>query len=133
MKSMAWLVLATVALGAQANEDESTPYDNVENDTQSYACAAYNKQTAERELAAALDDLIQRITEQHPDENDKVQQLTARLLAAQSLWTQLRDADCKVETFAEKPGSKAFEAGWNTCLAQRSDERSAYLQSIDQQ
>ncbi|UBM25665.1 DUF1311 domain-containing protein [Pseudomonas sp. p1(2021b)] len=133
MKSMAWLALVAVALGAQANEDESTPCDTVENDTQSYACAAYNKQTAERELAAAFDDLIQRITDQYPDENDKVRQLTSRLQAAQALWTQLRDADCKVETFAEKPGGKAFEAAWNTCLAQRSDERSEYLQSIAQQ
>ena len=59
--------------------------------------------------------------------------MTARLQAAETLWTQLRDADCKVETFAEKPGSKAFEAAWNTCVAQRSDDRSEYLQSIGQQ
>lgn len=133
MKSMAWLVLVAVALGAQASEEDSTPCDNVETDAQTYACAAYNKQTAERELKSAFDDLIQRITDQYPDENDKVQQLTVRLQAAETLWTQLRDADCKVETFAEKPGSKAFEAAWNTCVAQRSDDRSEYLQSIGQQ
>ena len=133
MKSMAWLALVAVALGAQASEEDSTPCDNVETDAQHYACAAYNKQTAERELKSAFDDLIQRITDQYPDENDKVQQLTARLQAAETLWTQLRDADCKVETFAEKPGSKAFEAAWNTCVAQRSDDRSEYLQSIGQQ
>ncbi|ANY90389.1 MULTISPECIES: lysozyme inhibitor LprI family protein [Pseudomonas] len=133
MKSMAWLALVAVALGAQASEEDSTPCDNVETDAQNYACAAYNKQTAERELKSAFDDLIQRINDQYPDENDKVQQLTARLQAAETLWTQLRDADCKVETFAEKPGSKAFEAAWNTCVAQRSDDRSEYLQAIGQQ
>ena len=133
MKSMAWLALVAVALGAQASEEDSTPCDNVETDAQNYACAAYNKQTAERELKSAFDDLIQRINDQYPDENDKVQQLTARLQAAETLWTQLRDADCKVETFAEKPGSKAFEAAWNTCVAQRSDDCSEYLQAIGQQ
>ncbi|MDZ3994911.1 hypothetical protein PspTeo4_37792 [Pseudomonas sp. Teo4] len=119
--------------GAHAGEEESTPCDNVENDQQTYECAAFNKQTAERELQAAFDDLIQRIRDQYPDEGDKVQALTARFQAAETLWTQLRDADCKVETYAEKPGSKAFQAAWDTCVAQRSDDRSEYLQSIGQQ
>lgn len=133
MKSMAWLVLLALAWGAQAAEEDSTPCDNVENDQQGYACAAYNKQTAERELKAAYDDLMQRIRDQYADENDKATALSAKMEAAQKLWVQLRDADCKVETYAEKPGSKAFQAAWDTCVAQRSDERSEYLQSIGQQ
>ncbi|TFF42447.1 lysozyme inhibitor LprI family protein [Pseudomonas sp. RIT623] len=133
MKSMAWLVLLALAGGAHAAEEDSTPCDNVETDQQGYACAAYNKQTAERELKAAYDDLIQRIRDQYADDSDKAAALSAKMDAAEKLWVQLRDADCKVETYAEKPGSKAFEAAWNTCLAQRSDERSEYLQSIGQQ
>ncbi|HEN8800339.1 TPA: DUF1311 domain-containing protein [Pseudomonas putida] len=133
MRSMAWLVLLTVVSGAQAGEEESTPCDNVDTDQQSYACAAFNKQTAERELKAAYDDLIQRIRDQSADEGDQTTALIARLDAAEQLWTQLRDADCKVETYAEKPGSKAFQAAWDTCVAQRSDDRSEYLQAIGQQ
>ncbi|NQD56825.1 DUF1311 domain-containing protein [Pseudomonas sp. CM25] len=133
MRSMAWLVLLTVVSGAQAGEEESTPCDNVDTDQQSYACAAFNKQTAERELKAAYDDLIQRIRDQYADEGDQTTALIARLDAAEQLWTQLRDADCKVETYAEKPGSKAFQAAWDTCVAQRSDDRSEYLQAIGQQ
>lgn len=133
INSVLGLTLLLCAPLAFAANDDSTPCDNVDNDVQSYACAAYNKQTAERELQAAFDDLIQRIRDQYPDEGDKVQSLSERFRAAQTLWTQLRDADCKVETAAEKPGSKAFEAAWNTCVAQRSDDRSEYLQSIGQQ
>ncbi|QXH51898.1 DUF1311 domain-containing protein [Pseudomonas fakonensis] len=133
MKSMAWLVLLAAACGAHAAEEESTPCDNVESDQQGYACAAYNKQAAERGLKDAYDDLIQRIRDQYADESDKANALAGRMEAAEKLWTQLRDADCKVETYAEKPGSKAFEAAWNTCVAQRSDERSEYLQGIGQQ
>ena len=133
MKSMAWLVLLAVVSGAQAGEEESTPCDNVETDQQSYACAAFNKQTAERELRSAYDDLTQRIRDQYADEADQATALVGRMEAAETLWAQLRDADCKVETYAEKPGSKAFEAAWNTCVAQRSDDRSEYLQSIGQQ
>jgi len=130
---MAWLVLLVVVGGAQAGEEESTPCDNVESDQQTYACAAFNKQTAERELKSAYDELIQRIRDQYADEADQATSLTGRMDAAEKLWAQLRDADCKVETYAEKPGSKAFEAAWNTCVAQRSDDRSEYLQTIGQQ
>ncbi|HEK1693470.1 hypothetical protein PpSQ1_12015 [Pseudomonas putida] len=133
MKSMAWLVLLAIMSGAQASEEESTPCDNVETDQQMFACAAFNKQTAERELKSAYDDLIQRIGDQYADEADKANALSERMDAAEKLWTQLRDADCKVETYAEQPGSKAFEAAWNNCVAQRSDDRSEYLQSIGQQ
>lgn len=133
MKSMAWLGLVAVALGAQAGEEESTPCDTVETDQQSFACAAYNRQAADRELQSAYDELAQRISDQYPDDTARANQLMARLQAAEQLWKQLREADCQVETFAEKPGSKALEAAWNTCLAQRSDDRSEYLQSIGQQ
>lgn len=133
MKAMAWLVLLAVAGGAHAAEEDSTPCDNVETDQQGYACAAYNKQTAERELKSAYDELIQRIRDQYADDSDQAAALSAKMDAAEKLWVQLRDADCKVETYAEKPGSKAYEAAWNTCVAQRSDERSEYLQSIGQQ
>ncbi|PAV74105.1 hypothetical protein WR25_08399 [Diploscapter pachys] len=53
---------------------------------------------------------MQRIRDQYADESDKAAALSGKLEAAEKLWTQLRDADCKVETWAEKPGSKAFEA-----------------------
>lgn len=133
MKSLAWLALAIVAPLALAGEEDSTPCDNVDTEQQTFACAAFNKQTAERELKAAYDDLIQRIRDQYADEADKATALVGRMDAAEKLWTQLRDADCKVETYAEKPGSKAFQAAWDTCVAQRSDDRSEYLQSIGQQ
>lgn len=133
MKSMAWLVLLAVVTGAHAGEEESTPCDNVETEQQTFACAAFNKQTAERELKAAYDDLIQRIRDQYADAPGQASGLIQRMEAAEKLWAQLRDADCKVETYAEKPGSPAFNAAWNTCVAQRSDDRSEYLQSIGQQ
>jgi len=133
MKSLAWLVLLAVVTGAHAGEEESTPCDNVDSDQQTYACAAFNKQTAERELQAAYDDLTQRIRDQYADDASQATALVGRMETAEKLWVQLRDADCKVETYAEKPGSKAFEAAWNTCVAQRSDDRSEYLQSIGQQ
>lgn len=129
MKSMAWLVLLAVVSGAQAGEEESTPCDNVENDQQTFECAAFNKQTAERELKSTYDDLLQRMREQYDDEAG----LQSRIESAEKLWSQLRDADCKVETHAEQPGSKAYQAAWNSCVAQRSDERSEYLRSLGSQ
>ncbi|MFS0825549.1 lysozyme inhibitor LprI family protein [Pseudomonas phoenicis] len=132
MKAMAWLALMGVMMGAQAGEEDSTPCDTVDTEQQAQACAAFNRQTAERELKTALDELLQRVNEQADGQPSQARELAIRLQAAQTLWTQLRDADCKVETYAEKPGSEAFEAAWNTCLAQRSDDRSEYLQSLGQ-
>ena len=126
MKSMAWLALLAVVSGAQASEEESTPCDNVETDQQTFACAAFNKQVAERELQSAYDELTARMRDQFGDEAG----LISRIEAAEQLWRQLRDADCKVETHAEQPGSKAYQTAWNSCIAQRSDERAEYLRSL---
>ena len=126
MKSMAWLALLAVVSGAQASEEESTPCDNVETDQQTFACAAFNKQVAERELQSAYDELAARMRDQFGDEAA----LMSRIEAAEQLWRQLRDADCKVETHAEQPGSKAYQTAWNSCIAQRSDERAEYLRSL---
>ncbi len=126
MKSMAWLVLLAIVSGAQASEEESTPCDNVETDQQTFACAAFNKQIAERELQSAYDDLVTRMRDQFGDEAG----LMSRMEVAEKVWGQLRDADCQVETHAEQPGSKAYQIAWNTCIAQRSDERAEYLRSL---
>ena len=126
MKSMAWLALLAVVSGAQASEEESTPCDNVETDQQTFACAAFNKQVAERELQSAYDELAARMRDQFGDEAG----LMSRIEAAEQLWRQLRDADCKVETHAEQPGSKAYQTAWNSCIAQRSYERAEYLRGL---
>ncbi|WP_312932637.1 lysozyme inhibitor LprI family protein [Pseudomonas sp.] len=131
MKAMLWLALMGVMMGAQAGEEDSTPCDNVDTDQQAYACAAFNRQTAERELKTALDELLQRVREQAASPA-QASELNAGLQSAQTLWTQLRDADCKLETSRQAPGSKAFVAALDTCLAQRSDDRSEYLQSLAQ-
>ncbi|CAI8944043.1 LprI domain-containing protein [Pseudomonas donghuensis] len=129
MRTMVGLALVLLAFGAHAEDDESTPCDNVESDQQTYECAQYSRTTAERELDAAFTDLLDRIKEQYAGQSAKISDVSKRLNDAQALWKQLRDADCKVETFDENPG-KAFDAALNTCLAQRSDDRSEYLQSL---
>lgn len=129
MKSMVWLMLATLAVGAHAAEEESTPCDNVETDQQNYECARYSRTASERELDAAFADLQDRIKEQYAGKSPKIAELSKRLADAEAVWKQLRDADCKVETY-DIPAGKAFEAAQNTCMAQRNDDRSEYLQSL---
>lgn len=134
MKLMVGLALVLFAFGAQAQEDESaTPCDNVETDQQAYECALYSRQSAERELTAAFNDQLDRVKEQYSGQPAQIAELSKRLRDAEAVWQQLRDADCKVETYAEQPGSKSFESAWNNCIAQRSDERSEYLRSLDSQ
>ncbi|PWB31087.1 hypothetical protein DCO48_18130 [Pseudomonas sp. SDI] len=130
MKSMAWLILATLAFGAHAADEEgSSPCDNAETEQQNYDCAVDNRKTAERELSASFDDLLSQVGDKYKGEPAKLNELKKRLTDAENLWKQLRDADCKVETFDQKPG-KAFDTAQNNCIAQRSDDRSEYLQSL---
>jgi uncharacterized protein YecT (DUF1311 family) len=129
MKSMVWLMLATLAVGAHASEEESTPCDNVETDQQNYECAHFSRTSSERELEAAFADLQDRIKEQYAGKATKIAELSKRLNDAEAIWKQLRDADCRVETY-DIPAGKAFEAAQNTCIAQRNDDRSEYLQSL---
>lgn len=133
MKAMAAVVLLAVAAAAQAGEEENTPCDNVETEAQAHACAAFNKQASERELKSAYDELLQRVHDAFDDKGGIAATMIERLKQAQGLWTQLRDADCKAETFALPTNGKAYQAAWDTCVAQRTDERSEYLQSILQQ
>ncbi|UVJ43707.1 DUF1311 domain-containing protein [Pseudomonas sp. LS1212] len=129
MRSMVVVVLAVLAFGAQA-EEESTPCDNVETTEQNYDCVVFNKKTAERELNAAYDELLDRAKSQYTGNSAQLTDFTARIKAAQQLWIKLRDADCAVETFQTTKGTQDFDMAQNTCLAQRSDERSEYLQSL---
>ncbi|NBA97912.1 lysozyme inhibitor LprI family protein [Pseudomonas sp. R5(2019)] len=129
MKMWVGLSLALLAFGAHA-EDESTPCDNVETEQQNAACAAYNRKTAERELNNAYTDMLERVKAQYADEPAKLKDFNSNVEAAQQLWRQLRDADCAVETVLYSKGSQELEMAENTCLAQRSDERSEYLQLL---
>lgn len=128
MRRMIVMTLAMLALGAQA-EEESTPCDNAETDQQNYDCAVYNKKTAEEGLAEAYKDLLDRVKTQYAGHSDQINEVTAKIKAAEQLWTKLRDADCAVETVGIEKG-KELEVAQNTCLAQRSDDRSEYLQTI---
>lgn len=133
MKAMAGMVLLAVVAAAQAGEEEHTPCDNVETEAQAYACAAFNKQASERELKSAYEELLQRVHDAFDDKGGIATTMIERLKQSQELWTQLRDADCKAETFALPTNGKAYQAAWDTCVAQRTDDRSEYLQSILQQ
>lgn len=133
MKSWLW-ILAFIAVGAQAaDEDGPTPCDNVETSQQSLDCSVYNRKTAEAELNDAYNGLNARISAQYGDQPAVLKEYLAKVKAAQDLWHKLRDADCAVEILeADKDGTSS-QTALNDCMAQRSDERSEYLQTIGTQ
>ncbi|WP_397450378.1 lysozyme inhibitor LprI family protein [Pseudomonas sp. NA-150] len=127
MRSML-LVLAVLAAGAHA--DEGTPCDNVETTQQAFECSAYNKTTSEHELDNSYKDMVERISAQNTNHPAQLADYLGKIKNAQEIWKKLRDADCAVQTFANEKGSQAFQVAENDCIAQMSDERSEYLQSI---
>ena len=133
MKSMLW-VLAFMAFGAQAaDEDGPTPCDNVETAQQSLECSVYNRKTAESELDDAYNGLTARISAQYGDQPAVLKDYLNKVKAAQDLWRKLRDADCAVEVLEADKDGNASQTAMNDCMAQRSDERSEYLQTLGTQ
>jgi len=105
------LMLALLSFAAQAEEsDGPTPCDNVETDQQSYDCSAYNRKTSETEMSESYTDLLDRINSQFPKGSPELKAFTYTVNAGK--------------------GTKAYEIAQNDCRAQKSDERSEFLQSV---
>lgn len=127
----AWLLLlALAATGAHAAGDGPTPCDNVDDSKASLACSEYNKKTAQSELDASYKDLLNRAKTGLNGEPAKQTKIVELIKTAQEQWLKTRDADCAVETFEAKPGTPEFTTAQDDCLAQKSDERSEYLQTL---
>lgn len=132
MRSMLW-VLAVLAVGAHAadkDEDGPTPCDKVETSAQSLKCSVYNKDTAQSGLDEAYNQLMARISAQFSDQKDVLKTYQDKVKAANDLWIKLRDADCAVEILESSSDDSDADTTKNNCLAQRSDERSEYLQTL---
>ncbi len=133
MKSL-FLALALISTVAHATEDtEPNPCDEVENDVQTLACSAYGKTAAEQLLGENLQSLLERLQTRYASDKAQLNDMTAKVKAAQQLWQKQRDADCAIAAFPAKPGSEAYKIAENDCMAQVSDDRSEFLESIGQE
>ena len=132
MKSI-FLALALIATGVQAAEEADTsPCDALENDQQTLECSAFNKTTAEQLLNDNVQALLDRLGTLYGNDKAQLNDITGKVKTAQQLWQKQREADCAVESFPAKPGSKAYTIAQNDCVARMSDERSEFLESIAQ-
>ena len=132
MKSI-FLALALIATGVQAAEEaDNSPCDALENDQQTVECAAFNKTTAEQLLNDNVQALLDRLGTLYGNDKAQLNDITGKVKTAQQLWQKQREADCAVESFPAKPGSKAYTIAQNDCVARMSDERSEFLESIAQ-
>ncbi|SDZ46358.1 lysozyme inhibitor LprI family protein [Pseudomonas sp. NFIX28] len=133
MKSI-FLALALLATGIQAAEEaDNTPCDSVEQDQQTLECATFNKTTAEQLLNDNQQSLLERLGTLYGSDKAQLDEITAKVRSAQQLWQKQRDADCAIDTFPSKSGSKAYAIAQADCLARMSDERSEFLESIGQE
>ncbi|CAI8789576.1 lysozyme inhibitor LprI family protein [Pseudomonas sp. Irchel 3H3] len=132
MKSI-FFALALIATGVQAAEDaDNTPCDAVENDVQTLECSAYNKTTAEQLLKDNYQGLLERFRAEYANNKSQLADITSKLQVAEQLWVKSRDADCTIAPFPAAVGSKAYLIDQNDCLANKSDERSEFLESLAQ-
>jgi len=119
-----FLALALIATGAHAAEEsDDNPCDRVENDVQTLECSAFSKTTAEDLLSENYKSLGERMQSLYGKNPSQLADITARIKTAQAQWLKTRDADCAVDAFPAKEGSKAFTIAQNDCIARMSDDR----------
>ena len=129
-----FLALALIATGVQAAEEsDDNPCDAVENEVQTLECSAYGRTAAEDLLKDNYQSLTERMQTLYDDNTAQLNDITAKLKAAQQQWLKTRDADCAVAAFPATSGSKAFAIAQNDCVARMSDERSEFLELIGQE
>lgn len=129
-----FLALALIATGVQAAEEaDDNPCDAVENEIQTLECSTYSRTTAEQLLNDNYQSLSERMQTRYGNNKAQLNDVTAKIKAAQQQWLKTRDADCAVEAFPATSGSKAFTIAQNDCVARMSDERSEFLESIGQE
>jgi uncharacterized protein YecT (DUF1311 family) len=132
MKTM-FLALALFATGAHAAANPAAnPCDGVEEDQQTLECSVYSRDTAEKLLTENVQNVLERVQTQFGANKAQAEEFASKLKAAQEAWKKLRDADCAVEEFPAKPGTKEFNIDQNDCLTRASDERSEYLDTVAQ-
>lgn len=129
MKSLLWLLTALSLSTFAADDEGPTPCDSVETKQQAQECSAYNRTTAEQQLKEAYDELRHRAQVQFSDRPTLLKSYLEKTAIAQNLWRNLRDADCAVQVL-EFDTSDSRQSALNDCMAQHSDERSEYLQSL---
>ncbi|WP_223490338.1 lysozyme inhibitor LprI family protein [Pseudomonas sp. A-RE-19] len=93
-------------------------------------CSDVAKNAADSQLNTSYHQLMARLETQFRVEPDTGTAYTAKVKEAQRVWIKLRDANCPLEAFEIKPGTSAYVATVNNCIARMSRERTVFLDNI---
>ncbi|MFS2093286.1 lysozyme inhibitor LprI family protein [Pseudomonas sp. Pseusp11] len=93
-------------------------------------CSDVAKNAADLQLNTSYHQLMARLEAQYRAEPDTGAAYTAKVKEAQRVWIKLRDANCPLEAFEIKPGTSAYVATVNNCIARMSRERTVFLDNI---
>ncbi|MCP1442637.1 uncharacterized protein YecT (DUF1311 family)/TPR repeat protein [Pseudomonas sp. GGS8] len=93
-------------------------------------CSDVVKNAADSQLNTSYHQLMARLETQYRAEPDTGTAYTTKVKEAQRVWIKLRDANCPLEAFEIKPGTSAYVATVNNCIARMSRERTVFLDSI---
>lgn len=93
-------------------------------------CSDVAKNAADSQLNTSYHQLMARLEAQYRTEPDTGAAYTAKVKEAQRVWIKLRDANCPLEAFEIKPGTSAYVATVNNCIARMSRERTVFLDNI---
>ncbi|EJM20895.1 hypothetical protein PMI21_00826 [Pseudomonas sp. GM18] len=132
MNQFIWLLIGAMFSGllglpsafAQDDCNEITISEQIDR------CSDVAKNTADSQLNTSYHQLMTRLETQYRAEPDTGAAYTVKVKEAQRVWIKLRDASCPLEAFEIKPGTSAYVATVNNCIARMSRERTVFLDSI---
>lgn len=121
------LLFLLTASSAQAAQTLPAGCENIMHSQQVHQCAQLDRKHADESLRQAFEALNARIRKQWQADAELQKSFLEQIVRAQRLWSMSVKADCTLESFEIEQGTRAYEATFDSCVAQRYRVREAYL------
>ncbi|WP_185640507.1 lysozyme inhibitor LprI family protein [Burkholderia ubonensis] len=97
-----------------------------------FECSRVAGEGAARAVTLSYKDLLNRIKMQYVNDTALGIDFSKLVASSQKYWKKLVEEDCRMEAFDIETGTQAYETTINRCVARKSLDRSAYLDSLVQ-
>ena len=124
------LLFFLAAPSAQASQVSPVDCENTAHSQQTHQCARLDRKQTHQAFNKAFNALNSRVRRQSQDNSELKEELLEQVERAQRLWSTSLKADCTLESFAIEPGTRAYQATFDSCLAQQYRLRETYLNGL---
>ena len=124
------LLFLLATSSAQAAQTSPADCENITHSQQVHQCAQLDRKHADESLRQAFKALSARIRKQWQADAELEEGLLGQIKRAQRIWSTSLKADCTLESFEIEQGTRAYQATFDSCLAQQYRLRETYLNGL---